>query len=205
MNDWVKMPIKNEIKCELVFPTTIFMSDLSDSYREELIDFVRYCQASDPKGVSKTNMGGGWQSKDNWLDLPACRPLKDDLNDVLKNIKSALFIKEELKIFNSWANVNPPGAYNAAHTHPRNLLSGCYYLQTPPYCGNIVFYSPLHAKEMIDASYGEFSSITSQHLIYPAVAGRVYIFPAWLQHSVQSNAATEDRISMSFNIFFDRF
>ena len=43
------------------------------------------------------------------------------------------------------------------------------------------------------------------NLIYPAIAGRCYIFPSWLMHSVQMNRSSEDRISMSFNIFFDKF
>lgn len=195
----------NKIHCELVFPTTIFISDLNDDYREELVDFTRYCQASDPSGVAKTNMGGGWQSQDNWLDNPSCRRLKNDLESAISNVSQSLKIKEKLKIFNSWVNVNPPGAYNAAHTHPRNLFSGCYYLQAPENCGNIVFYSPLHAKEMMDATYGETSGITANHLIYPAKAGRLYIFPSWLQHGVQSNQSHEDRISMSFNVFFENF
>jgi len=202
---WEKIKPMNKINCELVFPTTIFFCDLFDNYREDLIDYTRYCQASDPFGVDKTNMGGGWQSKDNWLDNSSCKALKDDLENVVSNICDSLKIKEKLKIYNSWVNVNPTGGYNAAHTHPRNLFSGCYYLQTPKDCGNIIFYSPLHAKEMIDATYGEVSTITANHLIYPAVAGRVYLFPSWLQHSVQSNQSNEDRISMSFNVFFENF
>ena len=195
----------NELKCELVFPTTIFVSDLNDYYREELIEYTRYSQAADSVGVSKTNMNGGWQSNDNWLDNAACVNLKRDLNELLIRITESLNISEKLKIFNSWVNVNPTGAYNAAHTHPRNFISGCYYLQTPKDCGNIVFYSPLREKEMIDASYKGFSTITANNLIYPAVAGRVYLFPSWLQHGVQTNKSSEDRISMSFNVFFDKF
>ena len=205
MSDYEKIRSANKINCELVFPTTIYYSDLNDEYRDELIDYVRYCQASDPLGVEKTNMGGGWQSKDNWLDSSSCKELKNDLENVVSNICISLKIKERLKIYNSWVNINPTGAYNAAHTHPRNLFSGCYYLKTPQDCGNIVFYSPLHAKEMIDATYGEVSGITANHLIYPAVAGRVYIFPSWLMHSVQTNQSCEDRISMSFNVFFEEF
>lgn len=205
MSEYEKIRSANKINCELVFPTTIFFVDLQDDYRDELIDYVRYCQASDPIGVEKTNMGGGWQSKDNWLDNPSCGLLKNELENIISNISGSLKIKEKLKIYNSWVNVNPTGAYNAAHTHPRNLLSGCYYLQTPQDCGNIVFYSPLHAKEMIDATYGEVSGITANHLIYPAMAGRVYFFPSWLMHSVQTNQSSEDRISMSFNVFFEEF
>jgi uncharacterized protein (TIGR02466 family) len=195
----------NKIKCELVFPTTIFFSDLSDSYREELIDYTRYCQAVDPSGVQKTNMGGGWQSKDNWLDNSVCSRLKNDLQNLVNEVCGALQISEKMKIYNSWVNVNPSGGYNVAHTHPRNYLSGCYYLQTPENCGNIVFYSPLHAKEMLDAHYGQMTATTANHLIYPAVAGRVYFFPSWLQHSVEQNRSDQDRISMSFNVFFKNF
>jgi len=90
--------MNNKINCELVFPTTIFFCDLHDGYREDLIDYTRYCQAVDPIGVEKTNMGGGWQSKDNWLDNPSCKLLKDDLENVVNNICESLKIKEKLKI-----------------------------------------------------------------------------------------------------------
>jgi hypothetical protein len=58
---------------------------------------------------------------------------------------------------------------------------------------------------MLDATYKDFSIVTANNLIYPAIAGRCYIFPSWLVHSVQMNRSSEDRISMSFNIFFDKF
>jgi uncharacterized protein (TIGR02466 family) len=28
-----------------------------------------------------------------------------------------------------WANINPPGGYNRAHTHPNSLWSGVYYVK----------------------------------------------------------------------------
>ena len=194
------------IKCELAFPSTIYVCDLNDrDYRQNLIDYTRYRQASDPVGVDKTNMGGGWQSQDNFLDNRVCSELKRDLSGFVENIRESLTIVEEIKIYNSWVNVNPTGAYNASHTHPRNIFSGCYYLQAPENSGNIIFHSPLIAKGMLDATYKDFSIVTANNLIYPAIAGRCYIFPSWLMHSVQMNRSSEDRISMSFNIFFDKF
>jgi ectoine hydroxylase-related dioxygenase (phytanoyl-CoA dioxygenase family) len=63
----------------------------------------------------------------------------------------------------------------------------------------------LIAKEMIDPNYNELNLVNSNVLIYPAVAGSVYLFPSWLEHSVQTNNSSDDRISVSFNVFFDKF
>ena len=30
--------------------------------------------------------------------------------------------------------------------------------------------------------------------------GRMYIFPGWLEHGVEPNQSTEDRVSISFNV-----
>lgn len=194
-----------EVMCELVFPTTIFIVELDDAgYREELVDFShRKQQSSD--GVQKTNMNGGWQSDDSFLEQPICAPLRKELEGSFATIRDSLKIAEGLKIFNSWINVNGRGAYNARHIHSRSFFSGVYYLRTPENCGDIIFHSPLIAKEMIDAKYTESSAITSNKLVYPAVAGRTYIFPSWIGHSVEPNNSDELRISISFNAFFDRF
>jgi hypothetical protein len=58
---------------------------------------------------------------------------------------------------------------------------------------------------MIDPNYNELNLVNSNVLIYPAVAGSVYLFPSWLEHSVQTNNSFDDRISVSFNVFFDKF
>ena len=201
---WLVESIMNEIKCELVFPTTIYSCKINDIYRDTLIEYTRYKQAYS-SGVQKTNMNGGWQSVDNFLDTKICELLKKDLEEVIGKIKNSLNIVEELRIFNSWVNVNAKGSYNVRHIHPRSFLSGVYYLQTPENCGNIVFHSPLIAKEMIDPNYNELNLVNSNVLIYPAVAGSVYLFPSWLEHSVQTNNSSDDRISVSFNVFFDKF
>ena len=195
----------NDVTCELVFPTTIFIAELDDvGYRERLIDFTRHKKASSA-GVQKTNMNGGWQSDDDFLNESVCADLRKDLENKFLVIRDSLKIVEGLTIYNSWVNVNGRGAYNARHIHSRSYVSGVYYLRAPENCGDIIFHTPLIAKEMIDAKYSEFSAISANKLVYPATAGRGYIFPSWIGHSVEPNNSDEDRISISFNVFFDKF
>ena len=41
-----------------------------------------------------------------------------------------------------WANINPPGGYNAPHIHPNSLFSGVYYIKAPKNSGNLVCNDP---------------------------------------------------------------
>jgi hypothetical protein len=36
-------------------------------------------------------------------------------------------------------------------------------------------------------------------------SGTLIVFPAWLQHSVDTNASEHERVSVSFNVMFSRF
>ena len=83
---WLVESIMNEIKCELVFPTTIYSCKINDIYRDTLIEYTRYKQAYSA-GVQKTNMNGGWQSVDNFLDNKICEFLKKIWKKLLVRLK----------------------------------------------------------------------------------------------------------------------
>jgi uncharacterized protein (TIGR02466 family) len=113
-----------------------------------------------------------------------------------------LHISDKLFIDSCWANINKFGDYNINHIHPRSYLSGVYYLQCDDKSGNIVFHTPLKAKEMLDPNFIEYSQITANANMYSPQVGRCIMFPAWLEHSVQPNRSERERIGVSFNAFY---
>jgi uncharacterized protein (TIGR02466 family) len=101
----------------------------------------------------------------------------DDLSDVA------------LGINNMWINYSPPGAYNVLHHHPHANISGVFYLQSEENSGSIVFPHP----------FPHELSASRAHRVYPE-ENTGLLFYSGLQHYVDVNHSTSDRISVSFNI-----
>lgn len=84
-----------------------------------------------------------------------------------------------------WFNSAMPGESTAVHNHNgKALLSGVYYLQMPEKSGNVVFIN--EHKEKLEV---------------PTKRGQLLFFPPELDHYVQENKGSDNRISMSFNCY----
>ena len=156
------------------------------------------------KGRTISNMGG-WQSND----------FKENDNSMLikslwPNIKKhAIQFGKEINLNvkgsldNLWVNINGYKDSNNVHNHPGCLVSGVYYIKTHKDCGNITFYHPSHLLLPYDWRHviGEYNSYNSSTWWYPSIESILYLFPSWLEHSVNPNLSKkEKRISVSFNI-----
>ena len=156
------------------------------------------------KGRTISNIGG-WQSND----------FKENDNSMLikslwPNIKKhAIQFGKEINLNvkgsldNLWVNVNGYKDSNAVHNHPGCLVSGVYYIKTHKDCGNITFYHPSHLLLPYDWRHkiDEYNSYNSSTWWYPSIESILYLFPSWLEHSVNPNLSKkEKRISVSFNI-----
>jgi uncharacterized protein (TIGR02466 family) len=189
------------MQCDLLFPSPIFVVDYDiPDTNLMILDYIYYLEKSS-EGVSKTNIGG-WQSEDNFFESKNTQILVKNLENSISAIQEGLQITNSLYIDGAWANINRTGHFNARHVHPRSYLSGVYYVQASQNSGSIVFHSPVNCKEMIEPSYFELSTITANVMKYEPKVGRCIIFPSWLYHSVEPNFSSDDRISISFNIFY---
>lgn len=106
------------------------------------------------------------------------------ITDIVNNFFDTRF---SYKLNNYWFNISPTGASNEKHNHinpdnPSLGASGVLYLSTPNNSGNIIFYSP-----------------DSDSLEIVPEKGNLLLFPLHLEHSVQENYSTLDRISIAFN------
>jgi uncharacterized protein (TIGR02466 family) len=112
---------------------------------------------------------------------------------------------DPLEITGCWANISPVGAAHHMHSHPNNLLSGVYYVQAAPGANTITFYDPRPQAHVIAPHILKTSGANASALFPEARAGRFYLFPGWLQHSVDPNRSDRDRISVSFNTMISSF
>ena len=99
----------------------------------------------------------------------------------------------------SWMTKFKKGMYGHVHTHGASDISGVYYYQTSGQDGNLFFESPV---KHMSTSYC-FNHI-SNRLVVPAQAGKIVLFPSWVEHGIETNTTDSDRISISFNVVFEK-
>ena len=125
--------------------------------------------------------------------------IKEHIDQFLQKIKFTSTNYLNYKITSSWLTLTKKGMYARAHTHGNADISGVYYFKTNENDGKIFFNNP---NQMISNSIC-FSHI-DQSIYFQPVVGKFILFPGWLQHGVQTNTTDNDRVSLSFNIHFNR-
>jgi len=165
---------------------------------------LKFCkQQSKLKGRVETNVGG-WQSKDIQTNNVAYNELLSTITSYANEMANDIGLKDGLRMVNSWININDYRDFNEVHKHPHSTLSGVYYVSVPENSGKIVFENPAYESMIYDwtsEKVKDFTIYTSAKYFYETLVGRLYIFPSWLNHSVESNLnKKEKRISISFNL-----
>ena len=102
-------------------------------------------------------------------------------------------------IIKSWATLFKRGNYAHIHAHGEADLAGVYYYKTGTLEGDPSFFfcTPVVGSEA-SIFWGE------QRLSMRPEEGTMLIFPGWLRHGVTTNDTDNDRVSISFNIVFDK-
>jgi len=104
-----------------------------------------------------------------------------------------------------WSVINGPGSKNKLHSHPFNYLSGVFYLQVPQNSGPLVFHDPRPQGEVLSPPKKPDESIHTAHRVrWTPKPNDLLFFPSWLNHEVEINKSTEERIILSFNLKLKR-
>ncbi len=159
---------------------------------------------AETESITRSNVGG-WHSHDQIHRSEDFAEIRRIIGTSCVGCATFMefdFDNFDLVIKEMWINKNGPGDYNKAHIHPNAILSGAYYVKTPPGSGNIELYDPVPARLMNIYPVKKRKPINLQAVEYRAEEGLLLVFPSWLQHAVQPNAADDFRISISFNIGF---
>ena len=189
-------------KAEVVqlFPTCVWEYELSSAadLNRELSTAIEDLRAST---TSRSRESGTWQSVGDLHKRPEFKNFMEVIIAAASGILEYLKIPSEgIVVTNCWVNVNYQGYAHHRHTHPNNLLSGVYYVKTPPGSGKIVFEDPRPQAGVLVPSFSEITPQNSARHSFEVAEGRLLFFPSWLQHSVEAQAAEEERISIAFNM-----
>lgn len=106
----------------------------------------------------------------------------------------------EMTITQCWLNINRPGDRHHRHHHPNSYVSGVYYLDASPDCGAITFHRPGLVE--LEPARTRGTTFTFDQWKETPRSGQLLLFPSRLEHSVDPNLSSKDRLSISFNTMF---
>jgi uncharacterized protein (TIGR02466 family) len=106
----------------------------------------------------------------------------------------------DLAMTDCWVNIMSRDAVHPLHLHPGAIVSGTFYVTTPPGCSGLCFEDPrLEKSGNAPPRLTNCRPTNRQHVTYDAEAGKVILFESWLRHEVASNPTLDERVSVSFN------
>lgn len=192
-----------EIKPQPIFPTFVWTTLFDDrsSFNTRMLDLANRMRSSDPAGVDNTNVKG-WQSPNILQNLQEFEEMNLRILQVCQRIAESQNFKPNMRYgHQAWVNISPPGASNKIHYHANCHFSGVYYISVKaPECGSIFFRDPRVASRMLSYPASKPTEFTTDEVRFPPEAGRMYVFPGWLEHGVEENCSNQDRVSISFNV-----
>ena len=190
-----------------IFKIPIYWIEL-DLNVKKLQSFCNNYQHNDTVGKVLSNRGG-YHSHDLPLDNVILQPLIEEIEKHSSKFAKQFFSKNKQILNNIWFNINLYKDSNISHNHSGDDISGVYYIKTPTECGNIIFEHP--AQDLFDYYFlnvenrKEVNVYNARTWWMPSEVNMLYLFPAWLNHSVETNKnKTEERISISFNTWHER-
>ena len=178
-----------------IFPTNLFL--IEEFYHSDT-------------NVMKKYIFDLWENRDydnRWqtqsANLHKQKEFKEFTELVISTSKEILdklkYDVEDIVITDMWANVLKSGENHPAHTHSNNFLSGVYYLHSSQ-GASIMFRDPRPAADVITPRKKETNVTNASLLRYASKQNRAIFFPSWLQHWVEPNKSTNNRISIAWNI-----
>lgn len=192
------------IKPNLFFPTPVWALQIENykQVNEEMYNYIKNLQEEDQVGINKSNIKG-WHSKDFNLDD---REPKNFISFIFSYIEQVMVDmnwdkqKQIAKINNMWAIINTGGSANLRHQHGNSTISGAYYVRAPENSGDIIFYDPRPAPVYSHPNAISPNSLNAEVNGVSPREGALVLFPSYLDHSVNENKTSQERIVISFNI-----
>jgi uncharacterized protein (TIGR02466 family) len=195
------------------FPTFIYDSPLqprgNQAFARALLDDChkirahdragqRWCRKNYPAGyTSYGTMTNLHRTFSTFIDLEA--QIRRHVNRFARRLDMNLQ-GARLAMTDCWVNVMSRHAVHSLHLHPLAVVSGTYYVATPPGSSRLRFEDPRLDKLMgAPPKRDPCRPENRQQVSYEVAAGKLILFESWLRHEVASNPTRGERVSISFN------
>jgi uncharacterized protein (TIGR02466 family) len=191
-----------------LFPTLLYQGQLAGAValNRRLMQDIENFSKQDRMGVewSKQNYRGGYTSYASLSDMHHRSPAFSDFADRLQT-EAETYAKSlcwelrgmRLEMTACWMNIMPRHTYHTLHMHPHSVLSGAYYVTSPPGSVSLKIEDPrmpYYMNAPVKTSRGE-------KLYYEVKPkpGTFVLFESWVRHEVPPNESSTPRVSISFN------
>ena len=184
-----------------IFTSFVAIESL-DINNQEMIDYALDLKSKGKSAYASNRVG--WQSERFDLSLEKFQPLFLKINEMAQNLHNQIGLKSNLQntLSAAWLNINNQSGFNVPHIHLGACLSGTYYLKGAESGanGDIVFRNPWIIDYHIpEGSIEQNTNVTLGSYSFTPEAGKLIMFPSWLEHYVETNTTNIDRISLSFD------
>lgn len=189
-----------------MFPTLVWKISLKPELRDVIAARVMAVLALLRRDLPILTPGQAWQSEQTLHKRQEFGELVSCVDHLAASILRFLRIgHQSVEITGCWATVLATGAMHRAHSHPNNFLSGVYYVRVSPGSDTIGFHDPRRQAYVIRPPVVELTNANTDQLVVRLANGTLLMFPSYLEHSVDTNASENERISVSFNVMFSSF
>jgi uncharacterized protein (TIGR02466 family) len=187
---------------EFLFPTSVWYRDLPNlgALNRKLLVAIEQLRRKDA-GVTRSNFLG-WHSDTKLHEEPKFAAIRRHILAAARAVLISLDAGGEVgvELTECWANINIDHAHNHRHCHPGDDLSGVYYVQAEESSGPLVFFDPRPGNNLFTPVFGRNNVGFCKKVEYGAKAGRIVMFPGWLEHAVEANHGAGERVSIAFNL-----
>ena len=190
-------------KTEWLFPVPIWGFGLPNC--EDINKNIenRVYEKSKEEDTRLASNEGGWHSDGSMHDDPVMEPIIKYIEWAVRELSIESKMEYQDYSMFLWSNLNRPGDYNTTHDHPDCHLSGVYYVKLPEGdCGKLRMYNPMYSYNYNSDGYNP--PYKQPRVEINGKEGALLIFRSPILHDVTKNNTNEDRISLSFNIRFQR-
>ena len=198
------MQPNNKHQMYALYPTPLLVSSLkNDATLQEVRDtLLRVTFGPTPRTWGKTHKisysaPGAAPFGDDIISYLGMTLLDQELHNIVAGFCAHTGVDYRPFTRTSWFSLFEPGDYGHVHTHSPCDISGCVYVETDGEDGSIFFLTP----NIPMANSREYAHMTTSHKVKPE-AGRVLVFPSFMEHGIQTNESQHRRISLAFNLTF---
>jgi len=192
-----------------VFSTWLYVCENGPTHLNDgLVELGQRLMKDDRNATQRTNFGG-WHYAFDFFELKDLivtefrEQMTQHVQAFINHFRPEERRKKDSFRLRGWINVNRAGDFNTLHSHPGCFLSATYYVQVPQGMkgGEIYFRDPRGPAVAMYETPGIDLPWVGSGLGVPfsPVAGRLLIFPSWLEHRVERFEGAGERISIAFN------
>lgn len=186
----------NSIHPLFSYPVMICSEKYRFSEEEEL--FFTNCSMRD-------NVGNSMSTDDKVLANEELKTLDNFINLQLNFYHEKVLrmkAENELYVTQSWINKSSGSDFHPKHKHPNSLLSGVMFVNGTT--GDGMPPIRFHRSNMLlplELEFEEYNDFNSGVQWFLPEKGMLIIFPSVLEHDVEKNTTTLERVTLSFNTF----